>query len=63
MDDWQLGGRCLDENGQLSQKCADFVKSKPYEKSNVAEVADGLAAVMFPGGVDICTSLYKKPEK
>lgn len=46
----------------LTVENAEKIKARPYDKTNVAEVAAGHKAIIFPGGTDVCPSLYKEPQ-
>lgn len=53
--------KSLDENGILKQDAADYIKTRPYNRTNVAELVSNLDAIIFPGGEDISPTLYSHP--
>lgn len=57
-----MSSECLDEYGMLKNEYAEKIKEKNYDKTNVADIVKGHKAIIFPGGADICPSLYADPE-
>lgn len=58
-------GRLLgdkDADGMLTVEAADRVRRSGWRESNAAAVMAGIPAVVFPGGGDICPSLYRVPQ-
>ena len=51
-----------DEQGALLTEVAEKIKADGYKKTNAAEVAAEVDAVIFTGGEDISSSLFKVPE-
>lgn len=49
---------CKDEHGILSSDSAKLVKCNTFQNSNVADVIKDYKCVIFPGGSDICPTLY-----
>ena len=47
-----------DENGILISQAAKLVKCNTYQNSNIKDVIKDYKCVIFPGGSDICPSLY-----
>ena len=54
---------CKDTEGALTAEAAKFVRCNTWQGSNVEEVMDGVAAVVFPGGEDISPSLYYESQE
>lgn len=52
-----------DENGILTLDAAKQIKINTWQNSNVKEVMKGVDCVVFPGGVDICPTLYYDEEE
>ncbi|MBR4314897.1 MAG: gamma-glutamyl-gamma-aminobutyrate hydrolase family protein, partial [Lachnospiraceae bacterium] len=52
-----------DENGILTLNAAKQIKINTWQNSNVKEVMKGVDCVVFPGGVDICPTLYYNEEE
>lgn len=52
-----------DENGILTLDAAKQIKINTWQNSNVKEVMKGVDCVVFPGGVDICPTLYYNEEE
>ena len=50
----------IDEHGILLSDLAKQVKANAWEHSNVAEIAKGIDCIIFPGGSDICPTLWKE---
>ena len=50
----------VDEHGILLSNYAEAVKANSWRHSNVADIAKDIDCVIFPGGSDICPSLYKE---
>ena len=53
----------VDENGILTLDAAETVKTGSWRNSNVEDILDGLDFIIFPGGEDICPSLYREPQE
>ena len=51
-----------DADGILTAEAAKRVRCNTWQGSNVEEVMDGITAIVFPGGEDICPSLYYSPQ-
>lgn len=47
-----------DENGILISEAAKLVKCNTYQNSNIKDVIKDYKCVIFPGGSDICPTLY-----
>ena len=52
----------VDEHGILLSKYAKEVKKNSWKNSNIEEIAKGVDCIIFPGGSDICPTLYKEEE-
>lgn len=52
----------MDEHGILLSKYAKKVKEYSWRHSNIKEIIKDVDCVIFPGGSDICPSLYKVEE-
>lgn len=50
----------IDEHGILLSDFAKQVKANAWEHSNAAEIAKGIDCIIFPGGSDICPTLWKE---
>ena len=50
----------VDEHGILLSNLAKQVKGNRWKHSNVAEVAKDVNCIIFPGGSDICPTLWKE---
>ena len=50
----------VDEHGILLPRYAEEVKKNNWKHSNVTEIAKDIDCIIFPGGSDICPSLYKE---
>ena len=50
----------VDEHGILLSDLAKRIKTGPWAHSNVEEIAKGVDCIVFPGGSDICPTLWKK---
>lgn len=61
-DEGKLDSSYLESNGCLNSQISERIKSKPYDDTNVKKVATKYKAIVFPGGADICPSLYKNPQ-
>jgi putative glutamine amidotransferase len=48
----------VDEHGILTPENAKKVKRNTWQNSNVEELMDGVDCIVFPGGSDICPTLY-----
>jgi len=53
----------IDSNGMLDLWAADIIKDSTWSNSNVKEVLKGIDFVVFPGGDDISSTLYAKPQE
>lgn len=51
-----------DDNGILTKEVAKLVKVNTWQNSNVNEVMKDVSCIVFPGGVDICPTLYYEEE-
>ena len=51
-----------DEQGALTAEVAELLKDDGYRKSNAAQIAADVDAVVFTGGEDISSQLYAVPE-
>lgn len=51
-----------DEQGALTAEVAELLKDDGYKKSNAAQIAADVDAVVFTGGEDISSQLYVVPE-
>lgn len=58
----QLAARHLDEHGILLQEYADIIKRDTYKGVDIAAVVKGLNGLVFPGGEDICPTLFRIPQ-
>lgn len=58
----QISAEYLDSYGMLTNENAEKVKNASYDQTNVKEVLGNYKSVIFPGGSDICPSLYEKPQ-
>lgn len=47
-----------DEHGILTSDAAKLVKCNTFQNSNVNDVIKDYSCIIFPGGVDICPTLY-----
>lgn len=61
-DEGMLSDSMIDSDGDLTDKAAQIVKNKNYEKSNVSDAIAGIDAIIFLGGEDISPSLLLSPE-
>ena len=63
-DDKNVAAMCIDGEGIgfLSQEYGEKVKNFTYEGSNVAEIMQGVDAVIFTGGEDISPTLLATPQ-
>lgn len=52
-----------DENGILTKDAAKQIKINTWQNSNVKDVMKGVDCIVFPGGVDICPTLYYDEEE
>ena len=63
---YDADGKILDsylkDTGNLKQTYADKIKAREYDKTNVAEVMQGIDGVFFTGGEDVSPSLFKNPQ-
>ena len=50
----------VDEHGILLSQYAEKVKANAWKNSNIASIVEGVDCVIFPGGSDICPTLYKE---
>ena len=53
----------VDGNGILTTDAADIVKTGTWHNSNVEDVLKGMDFIIFPGGEDVCPSLYREPQE
>ena len=53
----------IDEHGILLSELASKVKTNTWKRSNVEEIARGIDCIIFPGGSDICPTLWKNEGK
>ena len=53
---------CTDEVGSMTVEAADQIKTNLWQNTNVEEVMNGIDAVIFTGGEDISSSLFRTPE-
>ena len=51
-----------DADGALTAEAAKLIRCNTWQGSNVEEVMDGIAAIVFPGGEDISPSLFYSPQ-
>ena len=49
----------VDEHGILLSNLAKTIKMKNWQRSNVEEIAKDVDCIIFPGGSDICPTLWK----
>lgn len=61
-DSIMVQSKYVDENGILLPAYANLVKSTTWHGSNVSQVLQGVDAVVFLGGGDICPTLFRVPE-
>jgi len=54
----ELTDACEDEHGILTPQAAKRVKVNTWQNSNVEEIMKDVDCVIFPGGSDICPTLY-----
>ena len=52
-----------DEHGILTSQAAKMVKVNTWQNSNVEEIMKDVDCVIFPGGSDICPTLYYNEQK
>lgn len=58
---YDKGGKLIDavdEHGMLTSENAKKVKENTWQNSNVEEIMEGVDYIVFPGGSDICPTLY-----
>ena len=53
---------CTDDVGSMTLDAAEEIKENLWENTNVEEVMQGIDAVIFTGGEDISSSLFREPE-
>ena len=53
---------CSDDVGAMTAEAADLIKENLWENTNVKEVMAGIDAVIFTGGEDISSTLFREPE-
>ena len=53
---------CSDEVGSMTLDAANEIKENLWKNTNVEEVMEGIDAVIFTGGEDISSSLFRDPE-
>jgi len=51
----------LEQSGMLKLAYANQIKARQYDRTNIAEVMNGVDAVFMTGGEDISPSLFKIP--
>jgi len=51
-----------DADGVLTADAVKLIRTNTWQGSNVEEVMDGIRTIVFPGGEDICPSLYYSPQ-
>ena len=61
-DSVKLQSKYVDENGVLLPAFAEQVKRDTWRKSNAAHVLAGVDAVVFLGGGDISSTLFRNPQ-
>ena len=61
-DDMVLCPKYVDEMGVLRQEYADIIKSETYHGTSIAELLQGVQAVVFLGGGDISPTLFAVPQ-
>ena len=61
-DDRVLCQKYVDEMGVLKQEYADIVKRETYHGTSIAELLQGVQAVVFLGGGDISPTLFAVPQ-
>lgn len=61
-DDNVLQNKYLDSDGVLLQQYADIVKRNTYHGSNAEAALQGVDAVVFLGGEDISSTLFREPQ-
>ena len=60
-EDGMLEG-ATDGDGVLTPEAVRLVRSNTWQGSNAEEVMKGINAIVFPGGEDICPTLYYDPQ-
>lgn len=53
---------CSDEVGAMTVEAAEKIKENLWQNTNIEEVVKGIDAVIFTGGEDISSSLFRDPE-
>ena len=53
---------CTDEVGAMTVDAAEKIKENLWQNTNVEEVTEGIDAVIFTGGEDISSSLFREVE-
>jgi len=61
-EDSTLSDKYVDGYGVLLQQCADVVKSNTYHGTNIDSLMQDIDAVVFLGGNDISSTLYRVPQ-
>lgn len=61
-DDTALQSKYLDSDGVLLQQYADMVKRNTYRGTAIDSLMKGIDAVVFLGGNDISSTLFRKPQ-
>ena len=51
-----------DDDGILTAEAVRLIRRSTWHGSNAEEVMEGITAIVFPGGEDICPSLYDSPQ-
>ena len=61
-DNGVIGAKYVDEFGVLRQQYADVVKRDTYHGTEADELLSGVQAVVFLGGGDISSTLFRNPQ-
>ncbi|MBR5117638.1 MAG: gamma-glutamyl-gamma-aminobutyrate hydrolase family protein [Muribaculaceae bacterium] len=61
-DDTALQSKYLDNDGVLLQQYADIVKRNTYRGTDIDSLMKGIDAVVFLGGNDISSTLFREPQ-
>lgn len=62
-DKEKISSKHLDSNGVLLQEYADMVKRNTYRGTKIDSIMQGIDAVVFLGGGDISSTLFREPEE
>ena len=62
-DSTTLAKNCVDADGVLLDDCARLVKRDSWHASNAEQVMRGVDAVVFLGGGDISSTLFREPQQ